>query len=113
MGRLAARPGVGSGAAAGLIGVVLGYALHVGVVILALVTRQVVSPPDTTIKEQGSPVFFGFVLGYPASTAVFVPAAIVTGASLGLAARWYTPAPSRPAPPKRRPRPGDDESSRH
>lgn len=79
------RPSVWTGVAVGLLGLVFGYVIHGGIVILALAARMAFFPPDTAIKEQGSPVFYGMVFGYPMSAAVFVPAALVTGAVLGSA----------------------------
>jgi len=80
--RPAGRPNVWTGVAAGLLGLALGYTIHAGIVILAVAARLAFGPHDA-VKEQGSPVFFGMVLGYPVSAALFLPAAVVTGAALG------------------------------
>jgi hypothetical protein len=87
--RPAGRPSVGTGVAAGLLGLALGYMIHGGIVILAFAARSAVGPHDA-VKDLGQPVFMGMVFGYPVSAAVFVPAALVTGAALGWAGRGRT-----------------------
>jgi len=88
--RLAGLPAERYGALAGLLGVAFGYVIHGGILILTLAAWWALGPPKEGVKGQSSLVFYGIVLGYPWSTALFVPAALATGAALGWAVRERT-----------------------
>lgn len=80
------RPSGWTAVAAALLGALLGYVIHAGIVILAVVTQLAFGRHDP-VKEQGSPTFFAMVLGYPISAVLLFPAAAMTGAALDWADR--------------------------